>query len=51
MSPEIIAKLIIAYGIPGAIKIVETLTKENFTPADLQGLRDLVRLPSEYLKS
>jgi len=50
MTPVIIAQLIIQYGIPGAIQIVQLLQKPDFTIADLEGLRGLVRLPSEYLK-
>jgi hypothetical protein len=46
---QIIA-LILAYGIPGAIQIYQTVTKPSFTVEDLEGLRGLVRLPSEYLK-
>lgn len=44
-----IIQLILLYGIPAAIQIIETLTKENFTLEDLVGLRGLVRLPESYL--
>jgi len=47
---ELILALIVQYGIPGAIEIYKTVTKPNFTIEDLEGLRGLVRLPSEYLK-
>ncbi len=50
MDPIIIIQLILAYGIPGAIQIYQTVTKPSFTIEDLEELRNLVRLPSEYLK-
>lgn len=52
MTPTaiIIAQLILQYGIPGAIQIAQLLQKPDFTVADLEVLRGLVRLPSEYLK-
>ncbi len=52
MTPTaiIVAQLILQYGIPGAIQIVQLLQKETVTVEDLEGLRGLVRLPSDYLK-
>ncbi len=52
MTPTaiIIAQLILQYGIPGTIQIVQLLQKPDFTIVDLEALRGLVRLPSEYLK-
>ncbi len=44
----IVAQLIVQYGIPGAIQIYQVLSKDNFTVADLETLRGLVKLPSEY---
>ena len=51
MTPTaiIISQLIIQYGIPGAIQITQLLQKPDFTIADLEGLRGLVRLPESYL--
>ncbi len=52
MTPTaiIVAQLILQYGIPGAIQIVQLLQKPTFTVEELEGLRGLVRLPSDYLK-
>jgi len=50
MDPEVIIRLILVYGIPGAIQIYQTVTKPSFTIEDLEGLRGLVRLPQEYIK-
>ncbi len=50
IDPMMIIALILQYGIPGAIQIVQVLSKPSCTPEDLEGLRGLVRLPSEYLK-
>ncbi len=44
-----IIQLILLYGIPAAIQIIETLSKPDFTLEDLVGLRGLVRLPETYL--
>ena len=51
MTPTaiIIAQLILQYGVPGAIQIVQLLQKPDFTIADLETLRSLVRLPESYL--
>ena len=50
IDPTVIIQLILAYGIPGAIQIYQTVTKPAFTIEDLEALKSLVRLPSEYLK-
>lgn len=50
VDPMLILALIVQYGIPGAIQIYQTVTKPSFSIEDLEGLRGLVRLPSEYLK-
>jgi hypothetical protein len=44
----LIAQLILTYGVDAAIKIYTTLSKENFTVADLDTLRGLVKLPEQY---
>lgn len=44
----IVAQLILTYGVDGAIKIYQVLNKDNFTVADLDTLRGLVRLPESY---
>jgi len=44
----IVAQLILTYGVDAAIKIYAVLSKENFTIADLETLRGLVKLPEEY---
>lgn len=49
IDPTLIIQLILAYGIPGAIQIYQTVTKPSFTLEDLEALRGLVRLPSEYI--
>jgi len=50
LDPITIAQLILQYGIPGVIKIIEVLTKPTITLEDIQGLRGLVRLPDAYLE-
>ena len=44
----VVAQLILTYGVDAAIKIYTVLSKQNFTLADLETLRGLVKLPSEY---
>lgn len=49
IDPMIIIALILQYGIPGAIQIYQTVMRPDFTGADLEALRGLVRLPSSYI--
>ena len=53
MNPAALAilQLIIQYGIPGAIEIFKTVSQPTFTIDDLEKLRGMVRLPSEYIKA
>lgn len=44
----IIAKLIIQYGFPAAMAIINELKHEEITQEDIQYLKDLVRPPEEY---
>jgi hypothetical protein len=44
----IIAQLILQYGIPGAIQIIQVLQKDTVTLADLETLRTLVKSPDQY---
>jgi hypothetical protein len=37
----VILQLIIQYGIPGAIQIVQALSKDSITLADIQALKDI----------
>ncbi len=48
-DPMLIISLILQYGIPAAIQIVQLVSKPDFKPEELEGLRGLVRLPSSYL--
>ncbi len=46
-----IADLIVAHGVPAAIRLIQTLDAEKTTVADLQALKDLGLKPAqEYFR-
>jgi len=50
MNPAVIAiiQLILTYGIPAAIQIIQTINKDTITEADLLALKD-IKPPSTYI--
>jgi hypothetical protein len=44
----IIAALILQYGVPAAMLMIQNLQKEEITGEDIRGLKNLVRPPEEY---
>ena len=44
----VIVSLILQYGVPSAIQIIEELKKDEITPEDIAALKLLVRPPEEY---
>jgi hypothetical protein len=44
----LIAGLILQYGLPAALLMIQAFKKEEITPEDIQGLKKLVRPPEEY---
>jgi hypothetical protein len=44
----IVASLILQYGVPAAMQMIQGLQKEEITAEDIQGLKNLVRPPEEY---
>jgi hypothetical protein len=50
MTPAaiIIAQLICQYGIPGAIQIIQIITKPSITAADIAALKD-IKPPESFL--
>ncbi len=45
---QIIASLILQYGLPAAVQIIQGLKKEEITAEDIAALKLLVRPPEEY---
>ncbi len=45
---QIIASLILQYGLPMALQIIQGLKKEEITEEDISALKLLVRPPEEY---
>jgi hypothetical protein len=44
----VIAQLILQYGIPGAIQIIQIISKPTITDADIAALKD-IKPPSYYM--
>ncbi|MDI6755340.1 MAG: hypothetical protein QME78_13215 [Thermodesulfobacteriota bacterium] len=45
---KIIAALILQFGVPAAMLMIQSFQKEEITDEDIRGLKNLVRPPEDY---